>query len=262
MNPRTARYLLRFDDLCPTMARAPWLGVEQILREFSIRPILAAVPENCDPDLEIDPSDPGFWDRMRAWEQSGASVALHGYRHHCIHRGRSLIPLHRLTEFAGVAAETQLAWLRAGKADLHREGLHPKIFVAPRHGFDVNTLWALRQVEIDIISDGMAQVPTRRGGIVWLPQQLWEPVEKPAGLWTICLHSNAMDAGGIARLRAFCERNQEQILSPEQALAEFPPRPLRLTEALKEKSVLMRLQTRRWGSKSCAVSIGSKTRIK
>ena len=72
---KLARYLIRFDDLCPTMSRAGWDRFELVIQEFNIRPILAVVPENQDPDLMLDAPDPEFWERMRKLEAAGATIA-------------------------------------------------------------------------------------------------------------------------------------------------------------------------------------------
>src|SRR5208337_5477386 len=107
MKPKPAQYILRCDDLCPTVSRQRWQRFELLIEEFGIQPILAVVPDNRDPELHISPPDPEFWKRMRALELGGASIALHGYRHLSRSRGRSMLALHRTTEFAGVPEETQ-----------------------------------------------------------------------------------------------------------------------------------------------------------
>ena len=61
------RYLLRFDDICPTMNWAIWDKVEEGLRRHDVRPILAVVPDNHDSKLRIDPPRADFWDRVRQW---------------------------------------------------------------------------------------------------------------------------------------------------------------------------------------------------
>jgi predicted deacetylase len=93
MISRPAQYLLRFDDLCPTMDRERWERFLPLLAQYKIRPILAVVPDNQDRALELSPPDAGFWEEMRARQASGATIALHGYRHLCVNRGRSLVPL-------------------------------------------------------------------------------------------------------------------------------------------------------------------------
>lgn len=238
--------MLRFDDLCPTMARGPWKRLEEVLHAFDVKPILAVVPDNCDPALDREPADEGFWERMRAWQAVGAAIGLHGYRHVCMSRGRSLIPLHAETEFAGVAAETQREWICAGLEILRGHGLQPSLFVAPRHGFDADTLHALGAEGIRYLSDGLARVPVAREGVMWIPQQVWEPVERPAGLWTICVHSNTADDEGVARLRAFLARNRERVTSLNRVIAECPVEPLGIHERLREEAALMRMQITRW----------------
>src|SRR5256885_866914 len=42
----SARYLVRFDDLCPTMNWDVWKSVEEVLFRTGIRPLLAVIPDN------------------------------------------------------------------------------------------------------------------------------------------------------------------------------------------------------------------------
>ncbi|MGD0348538.1 MAG: DUF2334 domain-containing protein [Terracidiphilus sp.] len=238
----SAQYLLRIDDLCPTISAERWPRIRSLIEEFRLQPILAVVPDNRDPELEISPPDPAFWDSMRALEAAGAAIGLHGYRHLCASRGRSLVDLHRTSEFAGVAAETQRAWIREGVRILRGRGLHPNIWVAPRHGFDKRTLQALLEEGISLLSDGFARVPFLRSGITWIPQQLWAPVEKPSGLWTICVHPNTASAAEIAALRGFVAAHATQFTSVDRALFRFQPATLTLAERIQAVCALRRLK--------------------
>ena len=220
--PATARYLLRFDDLCPTMDRGRWERFRALIERFGLRPILAVIPDNRDVGLDYDPPDPGFWEEMRALEAGGATIGLHGYRHLCEESGRSLIPMHGRTEFAGASLETQRSWIEAGLGMLRVQGLRPQVFVAPRHGLDAVTLRVLREEGIGLISDGLARRPFRDLGLVWIPQQVWGPVEKESGLWTICLHSNSATDEDVAVLEFFLERFSGQFTSVDRVLAEWP----------------------------------------
>jgi len=250
MIPKPAQYLLRFDDLCPTMAHDRWQRFLLLIEEFRLRPILAVIPDNQDPELNLSPPDPEFWARMREMEAAGATIALHGFHHYCVSRGKSLLPLHHHTEFSGVPEEVQREWIREGLGILRGHGLNPKIFVAPRHGFDNATLRALGNEGIQAISDGFARVPFVRSGITWIPQQLWRPVEKSKGLWTICVHSNFANAGEVARLHAFLSEHAAQFTSVERVLAELSPARLSLNERRHETLALWRTRTaqatRRW----------------
>jgi predicted deacetylase len=241
-----AQYILRFDDLCPTMAWDRFERFIPVMARFGIRPILAVVPENCDPELEESAADPDFWCRMRTMESAGATIGLHGYRHICESRGRSLVPLHGTSEFAGVPEEMQQRWIRAGLSILRGHDLNPRIWVAPRHGFDQGTLRALSNEGINAISDGFARIPFRRGGVKWIPQQLWAPVEKRRGAWTICIHSSTAPDRAADEIAAFVSEHAAQFTSVERVLDEFKTEELDVTERLYSIYALGRLRISRF----------------
>jgi hypothetical protein len=242
MLPTPAQYLLRFDDLCPTLDPVHWQRFLALIEEFHLRPILAIVPDNQDRKLRVAPENPFFWEQMRKFEAAGATIALHGYRHLCTSHGKSLLALHRRSEFAGVPEELQANWIRAGLDILRGHGLHPRLWVAPRHGFDRTTLRVLHQLGIRLLSDGLTRKPFNLGGITWIPQQLWEPVEKSNGLWTICIHSNTASLGAVERLRSFLCTHIAQFTSVDRVLAELHPGNLVWSEALYATSSLWRIK--------------------
>ncbi|MGA9061963.1 MAG: DUF2334 domain-containing protein [Terracidiphilus sp.] len=242
MIPIPAQYLLRFDDLCPTVSAERWRRFESLIEEFRLQPILAVVPDNRDPDLKVSPPNPAFWERMRALEAAGAMIGLHGFRHLCLNRGRSLLGFTGTSEFAGVAAETQRAWIGEGISILRGYGLDPRIWVAPRHGFDAHTLEALRAEGISLLSDGFARTLFLRGGVTWIPQQLWGPVEKTFGLWTICVHANTACDEDVEQLHNFLTAHAEKFTSVDHVLFRFRPATLTLTERLHVEGALRRLK--------------------
>ena len=244
MIPRPAQYLLRFDDLCPTISPERWERCRKLIEEFRIRPILAVVPDNQDIDLMCSHEDPGFWPRLLEMESRGATIAVHGFQHQCTSHAKSLLNLHRHTEFAGMDLKTQGDWIRSGFEILRGKGLHPRLWIAPRHGFDRNTMRALRDAGVEHISDGFARTPHLRYGVTWIPQQLWSPVVKKKGLWTICMHPHAMSSSEFRRLRAFLENFREQFTSFDRVVREFPARTLCLRERMYERVALWRVQRR------------------
>src|SRR5213594_2026420 len=64
-----AQYLLRFDDICPTMNWRVWAEIESVLIQRRLKPILAVVPDNRDPGLQVDTPVADFWERARAWQE-------------------------------------------------------------------------------------------------------------------------------------------------------------------------------------------------
>lgn len=245
MIPRPAQYLLRFDDLCPTHDHARWQRFPPLFAEFGLKPLFAVVPDNHDPALDVSPPAPGFWDQMQSLQAEGAAIGLHGYRHLCISRGRSLVPFHKDTEFAGVPEETQQLWIQEGLKILRFHGLNPSIWVAPRHGSDRATLRALHAEGINTISDGFARRPFLRDGLNWIPQQLWAPQPKSSGVWTICLHSNTATDRQVDGLREFLRNHASQFTSVDRILAEFKPTPLSLHERLEAGAAMYRIRARK-----------------
>jgi predicted deacetylase len=240
-----AEYLLRCDDLCPTTPRDRWQRIESLIEEFGLQPILAVIPDNRDPELGTSAPDPLFWQRIHALEVSGAVVGLHGYRHVCTSNGRGFLGLAHTSEFAGVPAETQRTWIHEGLRILRAHGLNPRIWVAPRHGFDRNTLDALSAEGIALLSDGFARIPFRRDGATWIPQQLWGPIDKPKGLWTICVHPNTASDADISALRAFLSAHADQFTSVDRVLFRSQPTTLTLSEFLYAEAARWRLKASR-----------------
>ncbi len=244
--PSRAQYLLRFDDLCPTMSRAGWERFVPLLRRYEIKPILAVVPANADPDLMVDATDDGFWEEMCGWEKDGAEIGLHGYRHVCAARGRGLLPLHEQSEFAGVQEGLQREWIRAGLAILRAKELEPGIWVAPRHGFDLTTLRVLREEGLGVLSDGFADSPFDVSGVRWIPQQLWGPREKKQGVWTICLHANTATDAALAELAAFLEQYAGEFTSVKRVLAQWPGREQTRADRWFHAQMMGRIRIDRW----------------
>lgn len=236
-------YLLRFDDLCPTMSKERFERFMDIIERHEIRPILAVVPANQDPELKVDKADPAFWTRLRALESAGATIALHGYRHVCNSAGLSMVGKHSRTEFAGVSEGIQREWIHKGLETLRANGLTPRLFIAPRHGFDSATLRALLEEGLGCLSDGYASRAFRRGGVLWIPQQLWEPVKKSHGLWTICLHSNTAKLELFERLDAFLSENSKHFTSFDRVILHAEPTELRLHERIREALIMLRARS-------------------
>jgi len=222
---RPARYLVRFDDICPTMNWSNWDEMEQILVETGIRPILAVVPDNRDPKLMQDPPEPAFWDRVRAWQARGWTIALHGYQHTYINAEPGLLGLNRQSEFAGLGYEEQLGKLRNGLAVFAREGVRVDAWVAPSHSFDWVTVAALEAVGIRTVSDGMGLAPFRDPlGSIWVPQQFANLRPMPFGIWTFCYHLDSFTASDLAafRKRAGQLRHRMISLADAEGLGDRP----------------------------------------
>ena len=215
----SVKFLLRFDDICPTMDWKLWREVETILVEEGIKPILAVIPDNQDESLHDAEPDSHFWDRVRAWQARGWTIGLHGYQHRYVTQDPGILGLRSYSEFAGLSLNEQQAKLAKAMEIFRREGLRPKVWVAPAHSFDTNTIQALANLGIRTISDGFAFYPHRDSqGMLWIPQQLGKLRPVPSGVWTLCIHLQDKEYSDLANFRRIIRELRDRTTSlPEVA---------------------------------------------
>ncbi len=198
-----ARYLVRFDDICPGMNWQVWREIEKILADSDVRPMLAVVPSNEDAHLDVGPREARFWELVRGWQARGWTIGLHGYQHRYVTREAGLIGLNDRSEFAGLPAAEQADKLRRALEIFAAERVRPEVWIAPAHSFDLNTVAVLRDLGVDAISDGFYFSAHRdEHGMLWVPQQIWGFRYRPFGLWTVCYHHNDWTAGDLRRFAA------------------------------------------------------------
>jgi len=194
-----------------------WEPLEAAIVASRVRPIAAVVPDNGDPHLKVAPVDPGFWDRVRRWQSLGWTIAIHGHRHRYVTSQAGLVGINAMSEFAGVPIQEQRRKLEEGLAVFRKEGVDPTVFVAPGHSFDRSTLLSLRDLAITTISDGFFLGPRRDDlGMLWIPQQLWQFRRMPAGVWTVCVHPNALSADGVLATLKGLSAYRHQIRSADE----------------------------------------------
>jgi len=226
-----AEYLVRFDDVCPTMNWEAWDRVESILTSRGMRPLLAVVPDNRDPKLQVAPAREDFWERVRQWQERQWTIALHGYQHVYETRAAGLVGLNDRSEFAGVAAEEQARRLGEAVAIFRANGIAANTWIAPAHSFDKVTLAVLRDQGITRLSDGLFFHPGRdASGILWVPQQLWDFRRRPFGVWPVCLHINSWTARELDRFEESLDRFAPAITDFETVCAKYASRRLGLAD--------------------------------
>jgi predicted deacetylase len=185
----SVRFLVRFDDICPTIDWDAWQKVEATMIEEDVRPILSVIPDNQDQTLHEGEPNEQFWSCVREWQARGWTIGLHGYQHRYVSKEAGIIGLNNYSEFAGLPLDEQRAKLQRGMEIFAREGVHADVWVAPAHSFDANTVRALASLGVKAISDGMSLYPHRDSeGVLWVPQQLWRFRTAPFGVWTVCIH--------------------------------------------------------------------------
>lgn len=208
-------YLLRLDDASDYMDVVKWRRVERLFDKYGVKPLVGVIPDNHDSKfVDAYERDDGFWTKAKAWEAKGWTLALHGWHHVYTTKCVGINPAGRKSEFAGVPLESQCEMIRDGLAILKSRRIEPKVFFAPSHTYDNNTLEALRrESDIRIISDTVANDVYFRWGFYFIPVQSGRCRSLPLKLVTICLHPNLMSEEGFFKLEQFIRAHKDEITS-------------------------------------------------
>ena len=217
---KKSSYLLRIDDVCPTMNRGAFLRIQRECDRLNIKPIIGIIPDNQDRKLNREPAWKEFWPLMRSLASNNWIIAQHGYQH---------IYNNDKTEFAGLPYHEQFKKIQRGRNILTEKlASTPRWFMAPAHSLDRTTCRALQALSFSHITDGIALYPFVKDGLIWVPQQLWRPISMPIGLWTICIHPNTMTGMEIDSLlhflRAHVLQFQNILFAPQKSLLTTPLR--------------------------------------
>lgn len=238
------KFVIRLDDICPTMDHAKFARARAIFDEAGVKPLMGIVPDNQDPDLQIDAPDPAFWKTMRDLKAQGWGISQHGYQHRIHTSDRGLLDISPRSEFAGRALADQTDDLAKGQQILADAGLATDIFMAPFHSYDRTTLTALKSLGFTRLTDGYGLFPWDEAGLRFIPQLSERPVHFGFGIYTMCLHLNNMRMDEIENLGKFVTANAARIIRFDDASAYNGP-----TTFAKPLSILLKvaLSVRRRG---------------
>jgi predicted deacetylase len=225
-----ATYLIRFDDICPTMNWAIWDEIDKILTTEGIRPIIAVIPDNRWPAFFIEKRNPRFWEYVKKKQEEGWSVALHGYQHVCAARNPGILGIRPYTEFAGLPEEWQNMKISMAIGIFKANGVRPDLFVAPFHSFDYTTLKVLKTHGITVISDGFSLYPYEENGVVWVPMQLRCFRKMPFGVWTVLFHHNLWTRRELLKFKKDIKRYRERITDFNTVTSYYSSRKKNLTD--------------------------------
>jgi len=242
----SARYLLRFDDLCPTMNWKVWDRVEEALISSGARPLMAVVPDNQDEFLVIDKARDDFWARVRAWQERGWTIGVHGFQHTHITDDEGLVGINRRSEFAGLTLAEQERKLRSANQIFEREGVRAEVWVAPFCSFDDTTVTALGSVGIGVISDGLWIHPHADGnGVVWIPHQIWRFRRMPFGVWTVGCHHNRWTEEQLQAFVRDLAAYRERLVDVPAIIEEYADRKRRWSDRVASRAILAMILAKR-----------------
>lgn len=203
------KYIMRLDDASEYMDVPKWKRMEDLLDAYHIKPLVGIIPDNKDPSLvNVYPRDVNFWETVDRWGKKGWELALHGCYHKYTTQEGGLNPINPRSEFAGVPLSHQCEMIRHGLQILHAHDVFPKVFFAPSHTFDENTLLALKkESNIRVISDTIANDVYFQNDFYFVPQQSGHVRKLPFCVVTFCYHPNMMNVDAFDYLEKFLVSN-------------------------------------------------------
>ena len=201
-------YYIRLDDACEKRNVCNWDRMENILDEYGLIPLVGVIPYCEDSMMKDYVVDSEFWERVKLWKNKQWRIALHGYNHVCITEAGGINPVNYRSEYAGVDLQLQKEKIKKGVRIFREHGIEPKIFFAPSHTFDENTLDAIIECsDIRIVSDTVANSPYCYKGITFIPQQSGAVRKLPFKTVTFCYHPNTMKENDFIILEKFLKNN-------------------------------------------------------
>ena len=207
------KYIMRLDDACEKMDIKKWNRIETLLDKYNIKPLVGVIPHCEDPMMNQYHTDDSFWEKVHRWESKGWTIALHGYNHVYSTECGGINPIHKRSEFAGEPLEVQQEKIRKGVAIFIEHGIKPRVFFAPSHTFDFNTLVALElESEIRTISDTIANYPYLMKNMTFVPQQSGIVRTMPFKITTFCYHPNIMQDVDFQRLEFFFDKHSDKFI--------------------------------------------------
>ncbi len=210
---------VRLDDITPDMDWERFLKFKQLLEQYQIKPLIGVVPDNKDNNLikkpKSDKAPADFWAYVKALEEEGWVIAMHGYQHIYATSKGGMFPLNNFSEFAGLSYEKQKQMLCEGKALLKEKGIVTDLFMAPAHSYDRNTLKALKEAGFQKITDGFGNKPYLWKGLTFYPIsfRLGSTMKKKNGYSTMVIHTDTISEEEMQRYANYFKREEVRWIS-------------------------------------------------
>ena len=215
---------IRLDDITECMDWPKFLRFKGLLDYYGIKPLLGVIPLNEDKGLEGSregaPKD--FWEYIKDLDTQGYSIAMHGVNHVYTTQKGGLFSLNGFSEFAGLPYEEQLELLSYGVDVFNEKGIDTKLFMAPGHSFDKNTLKALLELGFTSLTDGFGTHPYQYRGMIFYPisfKQSSALRSNKDGYSTLTVHTNTMDDGDFKRYESYFKNYSDKFISYSEYMA-------------------------------------------
>ena len=215
-------YIFRLDDIAPNMNWQMLNRVKKLFNQHNVKPIIGVIPKNEDKELKSYPLCPfNFWTEIKNLKEQGWEIAMHGYEHlynkQC--NKNDYMGYGGNTEFVDLPFETQLNKLNLGLEIFKKQNLDVKVFFAPNHTFDQNTIKACKTLGFKSIVDGYGFTPYYENEIIFIPQLFYKLFALPFGIQTMQLHLNYFSEKDYLNLEKFVIKNEKKIISYDEVCA-------------------------------------------
>ena len=216
-----AKYLIRFDDICPRMSWKKFNIIKKFLEECNIKCILAVIPNNKDKNLNLEKPRKNFFQFLRSKKKYGDTIAQHGFKHvyHTIDGG--ILKINKASEYASLSYKEQYKSISEGKKILNKQNLFQGIFVAPAHSYDNNTILAAKKLGFKIFSDGHSLYPFSYLKMYFIPQFNFFSFF-PFGYITLAIHCNTISKKKIEELILFIGKNKHDFVDVDYVIKQNP----------------------------------------
>ena len=213
-------YIFRLDDIAPNMRWDVMNRVKILFDEYKVKPIIGVIPKNEDEELKSYPICTfDFWEEIKNLKKKGWEIAMHGYEHlykiKC--KKNDYMGYGGNSEFVGLPYDTQLEKINLGLNIFKEQNLQVKVFFAPNHTFDVNTVKACKELGFETIVDGYGVRPYYENEMLFIPQLFYKLYSLPFGIQTIQLHTNYFSEKDYSELERFVKKNHKKIISYKEA---------------------------------------------
>lgn len=200
---------VRLDDITPDMDWERFMDFKALLDRYGIKPLIGVIPDNQDTSISTgETGHPEFWNFIKELQKEGWVVAMHGWCHIYTTKKGGMFPLNKFSEFAGVSYEQQETMLRMGKSLLKKKGIETKIFMAPAHSYDANTLRALKNTGFTAVTDGFGKNPYRWKSLIFYPIsfKLSSTLRKKKGFSTMVVHAGTVSREELPKYEKYFQQ--------------------------------------------------------
>lgn len=207
-------YIIRLDDASEYCDQKKWSRIEKILDKYGVCPIVGVIPDNRDKTMiDVYKKNDGFWQQVSEWKRKNWIIAMHGYQHLYVTDEGGINPVNKRSEFAGLDLNLQKEKVRKAYEIFKKHDIEPKIFFAPSHTFDNNTLVSLHdETPIRVVSDTIAYDVYYENDFVFIPQQSGNVRKLPFKVVTFCYHPNMMNEQDFNLLDKFLQNNTKEFI--------------------------------------------------